>query len=341
MKLGQTEELIKGAKNRFSEQIKIETGDNWIRILNGPYPLYTCYYPTQVEDEGELKTRMRVITVDKNSTPLLKLLESSEKEIRSTMGENKPKSQFTPKPTYLYLAFDRRDPEPIVKVVALKWTAFQGLETAQAEVSTQDEAKLRNGLIFMYDISIRKIVTDPNRPARTTKYSIHVDTEGNKFTGKIPVQALKFSTDQIQEMMDKSKLWDYAFTPKELNTIKECKIDLINETTPMTDEEIRAKFIEEPIFLGAKDPDNRYYFPQSDKFVKLITTNGLKLIETENQDAEVPATESTQEEQVEVVKQTQEEQVEVIKPAKDSSEKVDEIKTQAGTSIPNWEVKLD
>jgi len=279
MLLGQTKELIDAAKfSTFTARVEIEEGRNIHRVLAGPYLLKQVFWPTLVEDQGKLVSRMRSAIVPKEGSKIFDALIAVEKEFRYLNGEEDPKSQFSPSSSFLYLVLDRKDDIPVVRVAGYKWSIYKRLEEIQSEPSSKDPKKLKNGLIFMYDVIIKKTVDDPKRPKFTTKYTVDPDSENNQYLGEIPAELLKLSAGEIDKIMTENKVYQTIFTEEELKAIEACDIDLLKEVLPNSEEEIKTKLLENPINLKAQDSSSRYIFPQTDKFLKSLESMGLKYL---------------------------------------------------------------
>jgi len=341
MFLGQTEDLKKDATmNQFSDRVEIKEGINKHRVLRGPFLVRTVYWPTLITEEGEVKQKTKSIVVPKTGSPLLKSLADAEKEFRRTMGESEPRSTFSPSSAYLYLIFNKDDPEhhekPEVKLASYKNTIYTRLEEIQTEKSTKNPAMLKNGLIFMYDVLIKKTVGNPAQPIFTTRYTVDVDTENNVAQGQIPVEILKLSSEELLKTLEENGIFTDIFTPDELKAIEDCKIDIGSMYTPSSDEEVVMKLKEFPIFAQAKDfSKGTFLFPQMDQFMKFIEKKGLALITGEPK-AKIEAPEDTPDEAQE---DTQEapvvKEAEVVK----SQEEITEIKTEQGNVIKKWNIQ--
>ena len=108
MQIGQTQDLIvKADMSKFSDRVKINEGINTHRVLNGPFLARSVYWPTLVNDQGQMNQRMKSVIIPKMGSELLRSLSDNEKEFRRGLGETDPRSQFTPSNTYLYLIFNR------------------------------------------------------------------------------------------------------------------------------------------------------------------------------------------------------------------------------------------
>lgn len=330
MLLGQTNELLEQASIQFSsERVTVKEGENIHRVLAGPFLEKKVFWPTLVTEEGKKVVRMRSVSIPKTGSPLLSTLAAIDKEVRLTLGENDPKSQFKPSSSYLYLIFNREDTEPIVKIASYKFTIFKRLEEIQAELSSNDKNMLKNGLIFMYDVVLKKIIEDPKRPRYTTKYSADPDSENNKLMGSIPKELLNYSAAEIEKVLTENEIYPIIFTPEELKAIKDCDIDLEAQTKPMSEEEIRAKLIEFPICLNAKDSMGRYYFPQEDKFMKALESAEISYLkEVDNQQVK----------EIKKLDDGDETQTIKEKPAEIQLNKseVNEVKSENGTVLKRW-----
>ena len=347
MQIGQTSDLVQNADmSRFTDRVKINEGINTHRVLNGPFLMRSVYWPTFVNEQGQMVQRMRSVLIPKTGSELLKSLASTEKEFRTTMGEKDARSQFTPSNLYMYLIFNRdeitpKDELPKVRVAAYKQTVYNRLIEIQNERSTKDQNKLKNGLIFMYDIQVKKTIEDKARPRFTTKYTVDVDTENNKVQGAIPAELLDMSTEKMMKILEENKIWEAIFTKDELKAINESELDLATETKPNTEEEILHKLKENPIFLGAKDGNTgQFLFPQNEQFMIFLKSKELPILESAAQTQLPPQQEQTTQvdiktEEVKTTGSPLPTQPEVISQ-KTETESTSEVKTENGTPIIRW-----
>ena len=287
MKMGQTPDLVMNADmSKFSDRVTIKEGANTHRVLNGPFLMRSVYWPTLVLDQGQYNQRMKSVLVPKTGSTFLRSLSDSEKEFKRLMGESDPRSQFTPSNTYMYLIFNRdeikaEDELPVVRVAAYKQTVYNRLEEIQSEKSTKDKTKLKNGLIFMYDVQIKKTVGDAARARYTTKYTVDVDSENNVVQGSIPIELYGMPVDKMMEVLTTNNIWKSIFTEQELAAIDACEIDLEMETNPNNEEEILHKLKDNPIFLGAKDGNSgQFLFPQNEQFMAFLKNKELPILES-------------------------------------------------------------
>ena len=336
MKLGQTPDLVQNADmSKFSDRVDIKEGINTHRVLTGPFLTRSVYWPTMAEEGGQMVQRMRSVLIPKTGSELLRSLSDAEKEFRRTMGENDPRSQFTPSNAYLYLVFNRDEAVaegdlPQVRVAAYKQTIFNRLKEIQEERSTKDSNNLKNGLIFMYDVQIKKTIGDKSRARFTTKYTVDVDSENNKFQGNIPAKMLEMSWDQVVKVLDENKLWGEIFTPEELQAIEDCEIDLAAETKPNTEEEILAKLKDNPVFLGAKDPNSgQFMFPQNEQFMTFLKSKEVPILESAAQSQLPPKSESP----IQIEEKPQETKPESQEIKVDTAQ---EVQTENGRPIKRW-----
>jgi hypothetical protein len=337
VQLGQTPDLIQNADmSKFTDRVEIKEGINTHRVLTGPFLSRSVYWPTLTTEGGQSVQRMRSVIVPKTGSEVLKGIASVEKEVRRNSGETDPRSQFTPSNLYLYLIFNRdelvpEDEGPTVRVAGYKQTVYNRLVEIQNERSTKDQSKLKNGLIFMYDVQIKKTIGDKSKPRFTTKYTVDVDTENNKVMGQIPAELADYPFDKVAKVLDENDIWQYIFTPEELEAIQSCETDLLAETAPSTEEQIINKLKENPIFLGAKDSNSgTFLFPQNEIFMNYLVSNSLPLIDAAAQ-SQLPA--SSQEEKPSTDQPPQTSHVEVVTENKETPADVTVVETSPATEV--------
>lgn len=349
MKLGQTADLIQKADmSKFSDRVEIKEGINTHRVLNGPFLMRSVYWPTLVMEQGQQAQRMRSVLIPKAGSELLRSIADNEKEFRRMMGESDPRSQFTPTNSYMYLIFNRdevvQEDEPIkVRVAAYKQTVYNRLKEIQAEISTVDNTKLKNGLIFMYDVQIKKTVGDRARARFTTKYTVDVDSENNQAQGHMPVVLLDMTFKEVMKVLEKNEILDQIFTKAELEAIEKCEIDLLGETKANTEEEIIHKLKDNPIFLGAKDNNTgTFLFPQNEQFMTFLKSKELPLLDSAAQ-TQLPAQEQETPTEAPPIQTTAEPQPEnkeiTVETGPTPDGKVDEVQTENGDGIIRWGAK--
>ena len=344
MQLGQPKHLKEAKDGGGLIRTRLEEGDNVHRVLFGPVKISLQYYPTLVEDEmtGEMVQRMKVIRRGQSGTPL-DTLSSLEKRIRSQRGEQNAGSSLNPSSKWLYLVMDKNDEDyPSVKIAEYPYTVYKKLIELEAATSIKDSAKLRNGLIFMWDAIITKSVDKSKGIRFGTSYDVSVDPE-NKFSGKVPVSYLGASTAELGEKLDLSKF----FTGKEYEAIQAAELDLEKEGQPHSPEEIKQLLQDFPIYLGATNPDGSYRFPSIEKFQEQLQKMGIdflsgdsssqpKLVEAgdtkpESRQVEIPTTKAEAVAEAVEVEEAPTETVEE-KPA----EKVEETTTDDDEDFPEW-----
>jgi hypothetical protein len=221
--------------------------------------------------------RMKVIRRPESGTPL-DTLASLEKRVRASRGEKVPSSSLDPSNKWLYTVIDREDPDyPTVKVAEYPYTVRKPLEELEMARSTKDAAKLRHGLIFMWDAIITKTIDMSKGIRFGTKYSVEVDPE-NQYAGKVPVQYLGCTTTELTE---RGLKFDKFFSPEEFDAINDSDLDLEDVGRPESHDEITAKLQEFPIFLGANNPDGSYRFPSVEKFQEQLDKMGLQYLESD------------------------------------------------------------
>lgn len=335
MELGQPKHLVKQGGGGGISRVRLQEGENIHRVLYGPVRVSLQYYPTLIPDDttGEMVQRMKVIRRPESGTPL-DTLASLEKRVRASRGEKDPSSSLNPSNKWLYSVIDRNDPDyPTVKVAEYPFTVRKPLEDLEGARSTKDAAKLRHGLIFMWDAIITKTVDMSKGIRFGTKYSVEVDPE-NQYAGKVPVQYLGCTTTELTE---RGLKFDRFFTPEEFDAINDSDLNLEDVGRPESHDEITAKLQEFPIFLGANNPDGSYRFPSVEKFQEQLDKMGLQYLEGEESSKpkakriEAKVTEEEVESETEEItfEEGEEEEVKEDTPSSDSDSDDDD-------DFPEW-----
>jgi len=355
MELGQPDDLKKAASFSGITNLKITEGENIHRVLFGPVKVDSIYYPTLITDRetGELKQIAKVIKRPPAGCTL-DALASFEKRVRTAKGEKDPKSSLSPTSRWLYLVFHKNGENPLeIQVAQYPWTIFKGLKENEESRSTNDNTKLRHGLIFMYNVIITKTV-DPNKPRRFgTSYKVEVDPE-NKYTGKVPASYLGKTVSQLSS---KGFKLSNFFSDEEWEAIDNSKVDLRAFGIPNSEEEINAMLTEFPLFLGAKDENDNYKFTRLEEFAQQMDSLNIEYLKVDaNRPKELPGAGEKPEEEttVETEKETIVEELpeveveiekEVIPEVKGKTEDAefkeldDTVKNEPSTSeeeFPEW-----
>lgn len=283
--LGQPEDLKQDAqKGAYEEVVRPVLGDNKYRFLYGPLKVKTVFYPSIYTDPNtnEVKSIRKGVNVP-DSGSIFDQLAALDKTIRASMGEEKPRSPFVPSTKFLYLGFNRAEPQVKVRIIEVKRTVMEGLIKLEDARSTRDSSKLRYGPIFSWDAIVTKS-QDPNKPKEIgTKYSVQVDPESMPLSGQIPVEWLKLSPADFFGKVDKLKV----FTEEELDIIHATDLDLREHGKSKSNEEIVADFQKFPIDFTAVNSDGSYVFPNPNEFMVKLKEMGIKFIEN-NQPAQLP-----------------------------------------------------
>ena len=285
MQLGQPNYLKNSSDGGGFSRVRVNEGDNIHRVLFGPVRQSLIYYPTLVEDgeTGEMVQRMKILRRPKEGSPL-DVLASLEKRIRTSRGEKFFKSSLDPSTKWLYLVMDKEGEDyPKVEVAEYPYTVYKKLVELESAVATKDKAKLRHGLIFMWDAIITKTV-DPGKSRQFgTSYDAQVDPD-NKYSGKVPVSYLGMTAAELSEKLDLSKF----FSDEEYVAVQESKLDLEDSAKPNTVEEMKETLAEFPIYLGATNPDGSYRFPSVERFQEQLEKGGLDYLSGDSQDKPIP-----------------------------------------------------
>jgi len=284
MQLGQPAHLKDQVKDGGGlMRAKLQEGENIHRVLFGPVKTSLLYYPTLVEDDdGVMQQRMRVIKRPPTGCSL-DVLASLDRRIRASRGEKNSKSSLDPSTKWLYMVMDKgAEGYPRVQMIEYPYTVYKKLIELESAVATKDSSKLRHGLVFMWDAIITKSIDKSKGIQFGTSYDVTVDPD-NKYTGKVPVSYLGMP-EEIKEKIEFNKF----FTDAEYAAIQDCSIDLEQEGQPDDADLIAQKLAENPIYLGATNPDGSYRFPSVEKFQEQLDKLGIGYLEGELDKMEKP-----------------------------------------------------
>lgn len=284
--IGVSQKANKEAGGEFAEAInlsKLDPGRYAFRLVEGVKRQEQIWWPTVREDAttGILEDSFAVLTVDPSSKNVLDMIAGLDRRIQIEQGRD-PKnvrSALDRAKKWVYLGFDRREAEPILREIHAPWTVFSQLRGLQEEVDPSDPSLLLNGLIFMYDVLIT-ISQDPRKKGWKGR-SYRVDPYGNKFEGTIPTTWLK---DPPKDFSTEAWLLENEiFTEEEMGALDESPLDLGGIATPVLESEIFEALAETPINFGAVRDDGSGslvpVFSKPQRLIELADEKGAKYIE--------------------------------------------------------------
>lgn len=275
VKMGQPSRLKNEAKSGRSDFFDIQLGENRVRILYGPIKSSTIYWPTQVIEEGEKKTRKKSIVRPPEGC-VLDSIATAEKKLRISMGEEGSTS-LKPSTKYYYLVLDEGKPEPKVEIARFPYSVYKRIEELEEQLDNEVPTNLAYGLCFMFTWVIKKTVDNALGKMKGTKYTVDPDVKSvSKFAGKIPAASLGMEWDELVELFTMKKI-EKLFTPEQFSAWQDCEIDIEEEMKPHTADAIMDKLIEFPIDLNAKDND-KYIFAMPEKLAEVLLEMEIPLL---------------------------------------------------------------
>lgn len=262
----------------LSPSIRLSTldpGDYKFRILTGGDRVKTVFYPTVVinEDDGELIQAFRAVRINNASKGgLLERLAKADRKAQLVKGGVKEniRSALDQRTKFVYLVLDRRDTVPEVKVLEVGYKVKTALSTKEKELDEQDATKLKYGLIYMYDVTIK--VIDKKKPGLPKYFNRDYAVEfsiKHPFLGKVPVEALDSGLD-IENYVKSG-----IFTEEEWKVISSSSADLKSMFAPESEEDIVQKLMLEPIDVLAVR-ENKPVFPDPEAIAKVLDKEGIK-----------------------------------------------------------------
>jgi hypothetical protein len=246
----------------FPEIGKLKDGTTTFRIIAGPHPIETIWYPTVIEKDGQMVQSMRTISRPPEGTILdevVKLDEALGKRELQQAGASKDdiqkyRSALRPNRAFRFLVFDRdQDNEgtPKVRPYDFPYTVKEQLELLQNTINKKSPAYLENGLVFMFDVYISRTIESGKKAAYGTTYTTTVvlDTTPAMKQKKIPADWREWTPES-----GKPCPWDYTdyFTEAELQAIAEYDSDLESISKTDTPEQVVEKLQKNPIYLEAQ-----------------------------------------------------------------------------------------
>jgi len=265
----------------LEDQIELKEGNNLLRIIQGPQKTKTVFVPVIVEKDDKLEQSYAVFNFIE-SGGILDSLYALELGIRRDLGEEKPDCGFFAKVNWFYLAINLQNSELKVQPVKLPNSIKKELQKLETDLDIKDPEYLRNGLMWMFDTLVEKII-DPKKSKRYgTSYKASVYGV-NKFMGIVPAQFLNCSSQEILEAIgegDINKGMVEVFGEELVPAIESCDLDLEEELKPLSEAEILSKLMKFTINLSAVNPMNgSFKFPQTPDFKEGIEALGLKATE--------------------------------------------------------------
>jgi len=263
MEVGVPDQAIKDAQGGLGEEINVTSlglGETiQVRVVAGVRVANRAWLPYKSkDDEGRTVTGWQILNADSRS--ILGTLADHDIRIQCENTGRSPKdcpSRLSPQKSWLYAVLDRRETEPRVKKLVANYTVFKGLSAIQQEIREDDPSKLTNGLLFMVDAYITKKLKDSKRPAgrNNTEYVVKpMYADKNPFAGKISRAAGDPSSKEFKAIASNLVRLG-VYTREEAQVIADCKLDLVAETSVMSDDQILSALREKPLWLAALNKD--------------------------------------------------------------------------------------
>ena len=287
MNLGQRELYSQARRNYSGDIIRPDIGENIYRILVGPIRVTTAFYPTIIDSDEGSKQVVTAIVVPNDKETIFSKIAQAEKRVWMQLGQPKKKPSLEPSDRWFYLVFSgprnnrKKDPEtglPKIDILSTTWTIYERLGQLEEEVSTKDKTKLRNGLIWMFDVIVKK-TKDPR--VKGSIYSIGYEAyaaDGNELEGLIPATWLdpkEWPFSKIVSQIESNDSWGLFFSSEELEAWQSCSINLKERFAPMTDEQIAEALTKNPIDLTSdKLPDRELFLSELNRIELVRLTNG-------------------------------------------------------------------
>lgn len=260
-KMGTSADQFEKAKGQgFAEIGKLKEGVSTHRIIVGPVRVETVWYPTLVEQNGELVQSMRTIIRPEGGYLLDPLVKMDEELTKRAMREDGGFSDdeikvyrcpLRPGIAFRFLVFDRdldNAGKPTVRVFDYPFTVKKFAEDLQTAKSKKHPGFLECGLIWMFDCNITKTVDPKKSSLYGTDYTMMpvMDTLPAMRQIQIPIEWMNWTEASGKPCPWK---WEDFFTEDELTAINEFDSDLSKLAKSNTEEEIIEKLTKNPIYL--------------------------------------------------------------------------------------------
>lgn len=250
MKIGQNKENIQKASGTKGLWLKLKDGENLHRVLYGPLPMNTVFWPTVVEQDGKRKQTVRSARVP-DSGSIFHQLAAIDRRAQRAQGADDPTSVFDAKTTYNYLVIDKEGAGTLQIAQYPKKVKDQLVEI-QAKRDRQSPDKLRYGLIWMFDCIITKAIDNDKGRRYGTDYTVEVDN--SPVSGQVPAEWLDLDFDELVKSGNVKP--EQFFKKSELKEMEAFDIDVEEATRPHTEAEILDMLSRNPVdLLGKKFGD--------------------------------------------------------------------------------------
>lgn len=249
----------RASQSQFGDVIslsKLDPGSYVFRFVSGVERVERIFWPMMAENEdGELEASWRSVVCPSEPTILDKLAQLDRRiQIDAGVDPRGVGSRLDRGTKFLYLGFDRRDSKPEIKQIEVGWQVHKALNEMEAAPDIKDPTKKLNGLLFMFDVIVKK-TQDRSRPGFFGIGYSASPVPNNPFAGKVP--AAWNVTEDVPS-------FDYVkkgiFTEGEQVAIDSCSISLAEEAEPTTPEELMDRLREFPIDLSAMDGSKPIFY---------------------------------------------------------------------------------
>lgn len=249
----------RAARPQFGDVIslsKLDFGLYRFRFVEGVERVERIFWPMMAENEdGELESTWRVTVCPREPTILDKLAQLDRRiQVEAGVEPREVKSRLDRGVKFLYLGFDRRESQPVIRQIETGKKVYDDLCRIELSRDPVDGSKLLNAFLFMFDVDVEKWKDKSKKGWFAVSYKATA-APNNPFAGKVP--ASWGDTEPIPE-------FDYVkkgvFTEQEMAAINACDISLAEESEPDTPEELMERLREFPIDLTAMDEGKPIFY---------------------------------------------------------------------------------
>jgi len=216
---------------------------------------------------GESNFLEEIVKVDEESR--FKYFIATQKmegrQIDEERAREEARSRLSAISSWLLLAFDMADPEPVVKKINCTWTVWKGLRELQESPSATKPGMLMFGPIYAFQAMINHIRDDQKPGAEYMKHDYKVSIYDAPLRDQLPLSLLNERPS--------AEIINMCFSAEELAAIEQSDIDLDVDVKAVTNDDIVEIFKKTPLNLGAMDDKRLPFFMNPEALIPILEEN--------------------------------------------------------------------